>query len=102
MRSFLLWAGREVGLQEGRTVLGRDLSADVIVADGSVSRRHARIEASAGDVTLEDLGSKNGTFHGETRVTSPVTLSNGDEIRLGLVTLRFVSASPEGSTLTRG
>ena len=95
------WAGREVGLREGATVLGRDASADVVVADGSISRRHARIDVRAEGVTLEDLGSKNGTFHGETRVTSPVTLSNGDEIRLGTVLLRFVSASLEGSTETR-
>jgi hypothetical protein len=100
-RHRLLWAGREVGLQEGATVLGRDGSADVLVVDASVSRRHARIEVRAEGVTLEDLGSKNGTWRGERRVTSPVALSSGDEIRLGSVFLRFVSASLEGSTETR-
>ena len=69
--------------------------------DGSVSRRHARIEVRAEHVTLEDLASKNGTFRGETRVTTPVPLSNGDEFRLGTVLIRFISASPDGSTLTR-
>jgi DNA-binding winged helix-turn-helix (wHTH) protein len=100
-RHRLLWAGREVGLREGATVLGRDASADVIVADGSVSRRHARIEVNAEHVTLEDLGSKNGTFCEETRVTSPVVLSNGVVIRLGSVPLRFVSIPLEGPTETR-
>ncbi len=101
-RHRLLWAGREVGLHEGVTVLGRDASADVLVVDGSVSRRHARIEVQTERATLEDLGSKNGTFRGETRVTSPITLSDGDEIRLGSIQLRFVSAATDGSTLTRG
>lgn len=100
-RHRLVWGGREVGLREGETVLGRDTSADVIVADGSISRRHARIAVRGDAATLEDLGSKNGTFHGDTRLTSPVTLSDGDEIRLGTILLRFVSASPERSTETR-
>ncbi len=99
-RHRLLWAGREVGLREGTTVLGRDESADVLVVDASVSRRHARIEVRSEGATLEDLGSKNGTFRGQKRVTSPVPLSNGDEIRLGSVFLRFVSASSDGSTET--
>jgi hypothetical protein len=100
-RHRLLWAGREVGLREGVTALGRDASADVLVVDGSVSRRHARIEVQAERATLEDLGSKNGRFHAQIRIMSPVMLSDGDEIRLGSVLLRFVSASPDGSTLTR-
>ncbi|HMA28430.1 MAG TPA: FHA domain-containing protein [Thermoanaerobaculia bacterium] len=100
-RHRLLWAGREVGLKDGVIVLGRDASADLLVVDGSVSRRHARIEVRAQRVTLEDLDSKNGTFHGGRRITSPVALSDGDEIRLGSVLLRFVSASSDGSTLTR-
>jgi DNA-binding winged helix-turn-helix (wHTH) protein len=101
-RHRLLWAGREVGLRDGVIVLGRDASADLLVVDGSISRRHARIEVRAQRVTLEDLDSKNGTFHGGKRITSPVVLSDGDEIRLGSVLLRFVSASSDGSTLTRG
>jgi DNA-binding winged helix-turn-helix (wHTH) protein len=101
-RHRLLWAGREAGLSDGVIVLGRDASADLLVVDGSVSRRHARIEVRAQRVTLEDLDSKNGTFHGGKRITSAVALSDGDEIRLGSVLLRFVSASSDGSTLTRG
>jgi pSer/pThr/pTyr-binding forkhead associated (FHA) protein len=36
---------------------------------------------------VEDLGSKNGTFHKERRIERPAALSDGDEIRLG--SLRF-------------
>jgi pSer/pThr/pTyr-binding forkhead associated (FHA) protein len=52
-----------------------------------------------GEATLEDLGSKNGTFVQGQRVTS-ARLSNGDEIRLGSVTLIFQMAPPLGETET--
>lgn len=100
-RHRLLWAGRELALREGATILGRDATADVLVAHSSVSRRHARVEVRGDVVTLEDLESKNGTWCGATRVTSPVILSSGDKICLGSVFLHFVSASPDGSTETR-
>jgi pSer/pThr/pTyr-binding forkhead associated (FHA) protein len=58
-----------------------------------VSRRHARIVVTGDATVLEDLGSKNGTFlHGE-RVTSPVRVTDGDEIHIGslLVTFRVLA-----------
>ncbi len=99
-RHRLHWAGREVALPEGSTVLGRDASADVLVADGSVSRQHARIDIRGDTATIEDLGSKNGTWRGGERVTSRVTLGNADEIRLGKVALIFVTASSDAPTET--
>ena len=53
-----------------------------------VSRHHARIVVSQGEATLEDLGSKNGTYLRSERITS-ARLSDGDEIRLGTVKLTF-------------
>jgi pSer/pThr/pTyr-binding forkhead associated (FHA) protein len=49
---------------------------------------------------LEDLGSKNGTFVGDERLTGPRRLEHGDEIRLGreLVMFRFVAGAE--TTLT--
>ena len=99
-RHRLHWAGREVALPEGSTVLGRDASADVLVADGSVSRQHARIDVRGDTATLEDLGSKNGTWRGGERVSSRVTLENADEIRLGKVAMIFVTASSDAPTET--
>ncbi len=99
-RHRLHWAGREVALPEGSTVLGRDASADVLVADGSVSRQHARIDVRGDTATIEDLGSKNGTWRGGERVTSRVTLENADEIRLGKVAMIFVTASSDAPTET--
>lgn len=64
-----------------------------------VSRHHARILVSKGEATLEDLGSKNGTFVGRARVTS-ARLSDGDEIRLGQLTMTFRIEAPQGPTET--
>ena len=48
---------------------------------------------------LEDFGSKNGTFRGETRVTAPIQLADGDDIRIGSLLVTFHARGP-GSTET--
>ncbi|HEY3348722.1 MAG TPA: FHA domain-containing protein [Thermoanaerobaculia bacterium] len=83
----LLLADREVALQEGENILGRERDATAWIDVSSVSRRHARIVVSGDQATLEDLGSKNGTFLREEVVTRPVALSDGDRFRLGTVEL---------------
>lgn len=61
-------------------VIGRDPSCDVVVQDRQVSRFHARVTPGAEGVTVEDLGSKNGTNHNGTELTAPVMLQDGDVI----------------------
>jgi pSer/pThr/pTyr-binding forkhead associated (FHA) protein len=51
----------------------------------SVSRHHARIVASGDRATLEDLGSKNGTFLKGEAVARPTALADGDRLRIGTV-----------------
>ena len=64
----------------------------------SVSRRHAVIRVAGGQATIEDCGSKNGTFlHGE-RIEGPRELRAGDEIWLGRATLRFGVYTTDAST----
>lgn len=81
-------------------VLGREPGLPGTVADGSVSRRHARLTWDGTNATLADLGSKNGTFVRGQRVTGPVVLEDGDEIRLGLVTFVYRAPSPPGGATT--
>jgi len=67
----------------------------------SVSRRHARIVISGGRATLEDLGSKNGTFLQGHAVTEPSALKDGDRVRIGTVELtvrRYVGGVSTEST----
>jgi len=94
----VLWGEREVALLEGENVLGRDPSVAVWIDLNSVSRRHARIVVSDGRATLEDLGSKNGTFVQGRKVTSPVRLGNGDPIKIGEARLTFRCFGKVGTT----
>lgn len=76
--------GNTYTLRPGVNTIGR-LNADVLLSDPSVSRSHARITVQNGTVTLEDVGSTNGTFVNGQRLTpqEPVTLTNGAEITFG-------------------
>ncbi len=74
--------------QKRELTVGRDPSCDVKFDPDNdlVSRRHAKITASAGDpadYTIEDLGSRNGTFVNNQRIFGPVKLNCSDLIRLG-------------------
>ena len=80
---------REIALREGENVLGRVDEGVGWFESAEVSRRHARILVAGGTATLEDLGSKNGTFLRDKRLTAPSPLSDGDEIRLGRVRMTF-------------
>ena len=94
----LMWDGREFPLREGVTVIGRAEDADVRIALPSVSRQHARIVVRALEATLEDLGSRHGSWRGMTPVRGAVPLVSGDEIRLGTATLVYVLAMADDST----
>ena len=81
----LIWGDREIALREGENVLGREPDAAAWLDVYSVSRRHARIVVSGDRATVEDLGSKNGTFLKDVAVTTLTTLSDGDRLRIGSV-----------------
>ncbi|HEX4440138.1 MAG TPA: FHA domain-containing protein [Thermoanaerobaculia bacterium] len=83
----LIWNGREISLGEGANILGRDRAAVAWLDAFSVSRQHARITVAGDDATIEDLGSKNGTFIRGKPVEGRQSVRDGDEIRVGTVTL---------------
>ena len=84
------------------TVLGRDPDLALCLGSPSVSRRHAQLRVTGGAAVLEDLGSKNGTFLNDRKVTSPVSLSDGDQLRLGTVRLTLRTLGSPASTQTAG
>jgi hypothetical protein len=98
----LLWEDRLIPLPPGESLLGRDEDVSVRIDAPSVSRRHARLRVATGEpATLEDLGSKNGTWVGERRLEgAPVALRDGDVLRLGKVELVFLDSKDKGSTQT--
>ena len=92
--------GREVHLREGETIIGRDHLAGIRIPSESISRRHARIVVAERAATLEDLGSKNGTWLRGEKIGEPKALEDGDSIRLGSVTFTLRIVSGDGSTAT--
>ncbi len=101
-RHALAWGGAEVRLAEGSNLIGREPPAAIVMAHPSVSREHARIEVEGDRAVLEDLGSKNGTWRGETRLAGPTPLADGDELEIGAVrlTYRGPAVSRPGDTAT--
>ena len=87
-RPYLVIEHRNVPLLEGANVIGRAPESTIRCDASGVSRHHARIFVTNGVARLDDLGSKNGTYLGDLRVTS-VQLSDNDEIRLGTARLIF-------------
>lgn len=81
-------AVREYLLREGENTVGRE-SADVLLADPSVSRRHAMITLEDGKVSVTDLGSTNGTYAAGVQVQAndKVEVSDADELKFGSAVL---------------
>ena len=76
------------------TTLGRDISNDIVLNDRETSRHHLRLMLSGDTLTVEDLGSTNGTFVNGKRVSGVTPLQNGDMIGLGeTVTMALESVS---------
>ena len=99
--SFLVkWVHGRVTLEEGEHVLGRDPDVEIFLNSPGVSRRHALIKVAAGRATIEDLGSKNGTFVGDRHVDGSRPLVDGDTIRIGSVKLTFRVIQAPNSTET--
>lgn len=85
----LLWGGREISLTPGRNLLGRCRESVAWIDDPSISRRHAVIEISANEVSIHDLGSRNGTFVRGCRISEEQSLVDGDPVTLGRVPMVF-------------
>jgi DNA-binding winged helix-turn-helix (wHTH) protein len=100
VKCWLVWEAKQVPLMEGENIVGRGTDASVWIDAAGVSRHHARIVVRPGQATLEDLGSKNGTYVGADRVTLPRLLADGDQLRLGSVVITFRVPQLPGPTET--
>jgi len=74
---------REFPLRDGEHLIGRGRDVAIPLYGSAISRHHARIVVSGTTVTLEDLGSRNGTCVNGTRVIGSVALQSGDEVCIG-------------------
>ncbi|MDE3083379.1 MAG: FHA domain-containing protein [Acidobacteriota bacterium] len=71
-------------------VIGRSADCDVILNDNYLSSRHARLANDDGELTLEDLGSTNGSYVNQELVRGRVQLQRGDVVQLGGVLFEVV------------
>ena len=86
-------AGKRWTLNRSEFVVGRGEDCEVVLPDRQVSRRHFRIVRDDDGYSVEDLGSKNGTYVNGAAVRGSVQLQDGDEIQVALsVRLLFVGA----------
>ncbi len=82
-------AGSTFALSLGDLTIGRDGDNEIVLAENTVSRRHARVLRSGqGQFTVTDLGSANGIYVNGTRVQRAI-LSGGDEVKIGDNYFRF-------------
>jgi pSer/pThr/pTyr-binding forkhead associated (FHA) protein len=86
MRGF--YADLEIPVDGDWLVVGRGHTADLVLSEPTISRAHAAIGYENGEFFVQDLGSTNGTgVNGQREPRT--TLSDGDELQLGKLLLRF-------------
>lgn len=94
-------SGREHPIRPGVNVIGRE--GDVLLADGRASRRHAQITNTDGVLTIEDLGSTNGTKVDGTRLNAgeQKTLKGNEKLSFGGIELQVSLPGAKGGNTTQ-
>jgi hypothetical protein len=90
----------EIAVLSSELVLGRETGLPGTIDDASISRRHAHLRWDGAAAVLTDLASKNGTFVNGVRASGPVSLVDGDQVVLGLVTFVYRAPAPSRSSAT--
>jgi pSer/pThr/pTyr-binding forkhead associated (FHA) protein len=89
------YQGGEFPLRPNREiVIGRSSDLDMVLVEDMVSRKHAKIVTDGKVVSIQDLGSTNGTFVNGEKVRS-VQLKDGDRILVGTSIIKLVVGSGE-------
>lgn len=72
----------------GPVIVGRSPNADIVIAAGYVSARHAKFTLMGQNLFIEDLGSTNGTAVNGKNISAPCALRSGDLVSVGDVSIR--------------
>jgi pSer/pThr/pTyr-binding forkhead associated (FHA) protein len=94
-------SGRKFRLKPGVNTIGRE-NCDILIMDGTVSRRHAQLTLENGLVIVQDLGSSNGTSVDGNRIgpNAPMPIAPGTVIKFGNATLTLLGPpSPAEATI---
>lgn len=82
-------AGTSLGLDDAPITFGRGEGCTLVLGDDYISNQHARLSPAGDRWLLEDLGSTNGTYLGDQRVTDATPVPLGAPIRLGRTVLEL-------------
>ena len=83
------FAGHALILHQDVTTIGRGMGNELVLADDTISRQHARLTFMGGQWVIEDIHSQNGVHVNNKRVRRPLALAHGDLIRCGDVEMVF-------------
>ncbi|MFN7133415.1 MAG: diguanylate cyclase [Myxococcales bacterium] len=83
--------GRKYELDTEEVVIGRSSKCDIQIDQESISRNHAKIRIGASGITIEDMGSTNGTFVNDELVVKTRALQNGDYIKIGRSIFKYIA-----------
>jgi len=95
--------GGAVEIDKDKTLVGRDPGCEIVISDGSVSRKHALLDRRTVGWFVIDQGSANGTFLDSQRVAES-ELHNGQELRFGAIAYKVEIEGEDSATtiLTTG
>lgn len=81
--------GTTIALGQQSVLIGRSPGSTLVLDDDYASSQHARIFPDRGEWFVEDLGSTNGTFAGQQRVSGPQQLTTGSTLKIGTTVLEL-------------
>lgn len=88
--------GKQFELTAPQVLIGRDAANQIRLNDTEVSRRHACLEKTPEGYRLRDVGSANGTFVNQQKITQEILLQAGDHIQVGQTHLVYSSGPGDG------
>src|SRR5215213_10120540 len=94
------YQGGEFPLRPNREiVIGRSSDLDMVLVEDMVSRKHAKIVTEERTVSIQDLGSTNGTFVNGEKIRK-VELKDGDRILIGTSIIKLVALDGQTTTMS--
>ena len=81
--------GKRFPLDNDSMTIGRSPQTDICIDEPSVSRRHSKFSIKGENVSVEDLGSSNGTYVNDKRLEGSLDLNDQDMLRLGTILFKF-------------
>lgn len=76
-------SGSEIPLKKAKFVIGRSPECSLRAGSDAISRRHCEIRLTRSEISIVDLGSRNGTFVNGNRIEREEILESGDEVGIG-------------------